>query len=87
MVRICDSEQREPRNSPWLFSFSWEQRKVSELLQERNDQAPQNEQYPLMAFIANLGVAPKGERYDRSALVNDTANKLYKRTEYVSFAK
>lgn len=26
MVRICDSEQREPRNSPWLFSFSWEQR-------------------------------------------------------------
>ena len=64
---------------------SWEQRKVSELLQERNDQAPQNEQYPLMAFIANLGVAPKGERYDRSSLVNDTANKLYKRTEYGDF--
>lgn len=38
-----------------------------------------------MAFIANLGVAPKGERYDRSALVNDTANKLYKRTEYGDF--
>ena len=31
MVRICDSEQREPRNSPWLFSFSWEQRKVNEI--------------------------------------------------------
>ena len=31
MVRICDSEQREPRNSPWLFSFSWEQRKLGEI--------------------------------------------------------
>lgn len=38
-----------------------------------------------MAFIANEGVAPKGERYDRSALVNDTENKLYKRTEYGDF--
>ena len=85
MVRICDSEQREPRNSSWLFSFSWEQREVNELLVERNEQAPQNNQYPLMAFIANIGVAPKGERYDRSALVNDTENKFYKRTEYGDF--
>lgn len=85
MVRICDSEQREPRNSPWLFSFSWEQREVNELLVERNEQAPQNNQYPLMAFIANIGVAPKGERYDRRALVNDTENKFYKRTEYGDF--
>lgn len=38
-----------------------------------------------MAFIANEGVSPKGERYDRSALVNDTENKLYKRTEFGDF--
>lgn len=38
-----------------------------------------------MAFIAHEGVAPKGERYDRSALVNDTKNKLYKKTEYGDF--
>ncbi|CAK7087510.1 MAG: hypothetical protein ENTB_04239 [Enterocloster aldenensis] len=38
-----------------------------------------------MAFIANEGVAPKGERYDRSALVTDTENKLYKRTEMGDF--
>lgn len=38
-----------------------------------------------MAFIQNQGVAPKGERYDRSSLVNDTENKLYKQTEYGDF--
>lgn len=38
-----------------------------------------------MAFIANEGVAPKGDRYDRSALVNDTENKPYKKTEYGDF--
>ena len=44
-----------------------------------------SEEYPLMAFIANEGVAPKGERYDRSSLVIDTENKLYKRTEFGDF--
>ena len=65
--------------------FVWEQRKVSELLQERNEQAPMSEEYPLMAFIANQGVAPKGDRYDRSALVNDETGKKYKRTEFGDF--
>ena len=44
-----------------------------------------SEDYPLMAFIANEGVAPKGERYDRSALVNDKKGKKYKRTEKGGF--
>ena len=65
--------------------YSWEQRKVGELLIERNEQAPMSEEYPLMAFIANEGVAPKGERYDRSSLVTDTENKLYKKTECGDF--
>ena len=65
--------------------IDWEQRKVSDLLQERNEQAPMSEEYPLMAFIANQGVAPKGERYDRSALVNDEAGKKYKRTKFGDF--
>ncbi len=65
------------------FTDPWEQRKVGELLTERNEQAPMSDEYPLMAFIANEGVAPKGERYDRSALVNDTASKLYKTTKLV----
>ena len=67
------------------FTNPWEQRKVGELLIERNEQAPKSEEYPLMAFIANEGVAPKGERYDRSSLVTDTENKLYKRTEFGDF--
>ena len=67
------------------FTDPWEQRKVSELLEERNEQAPQSDDYPLMAFVANEGVAPKGERYDRSALINDAENKLYKRTRKGDF--
>ena len=55
------------------------------MLIERNQQAPMSDEYPLMAFIANEGVAPKGERYDRSALVTDTVNKLYKKTEKGDF--
>ena len=67
------------------FIEAWEQRKVGDLLVERNEQAPMSDEYPLMAFIANEGVAPKGERYDRSSLVNDTAGKLYKKTEFGDF--
>ena len=67
------------------FDDAWEQRKVGDLLIERNQQAPMSDEYPLMAFIANEGVAPKGERYDRSALVTDTVNKLYKETEKGDF--
>ena len=67
------------------FSDDWEQRKVGELLSERIEQFPKSDEYPLMAFVANEGVAPKGDRYDRSALVNDTEGKLYKRTEFGDF--
>ena len=67
------------------FTDPWEQRKVGNLLIERNQQAPMSDEYPLMAFIANEGVAPKCERYDRSALVTDTVSKLYKKTEKGDF--
>lgn len=67
------------------FTAPWEQRKVGELLEERDVKAPKSLEYPLMAFIANEGVAPKGDRYDRSALVNDTENKPYKQTELGDF--
>lgn len=67
------------------FTDPWEQRKVSEILKERNEQAPESHEYPLMAFIANEGVAPKGDRYDRGALVRDSVNKKYKKTEFGDF--
>ena len=77
------------KNTPTIrfagFTDDWEQRKVSDLLEERNEHAPESEDYPLMAFIANEGVAPKGERYDRGALVKDAENKNYKKTELGDF--
>ena len=67
------------------FTEDWEQRKVSELLIERNIQSPKSEEYPLMAFIQNEGIAPKGDRYDRESLVNDAEGKKYKKTEKGDF--
>ena len=78
-------KSRKPKIRFKGYNDDWEQRKVGELLIERNQQAPMSEEYPLMAFVANEGVTPKGERYDRSALVTDTKNKLYKKTEFGDF--
>ena len=39
---------------------------------------------PLMAFVANIGVSPKGDRYDREYLVTNK-NKEYKRTSFNDF--
>ena len=61
-------KEMKPRIRFKGFTDAWEQRKVGELLIERNEQTPKSDEYPLMAFIANEGVAPKGERYDRSSL-------------------
>lgn len=63
----------------------WDEKKLSTIMSERNDQAPKSEQYPLMAFIQNIGVAPKGERYNREFLVNDENGKKYKKTEFGDF--
>ena len=79
------NETKKPAIRFDRFVEKWEQREVGELLTERNDQAPMSEEYPLMAFIANEGVAPKGDRYDRSSLVSDVKNKLYKKTEKGDF--
>ncbi len=63
----------------------WELKKLSSFLTERDEQAPKSDKYPLMAFVAYKGVTPKGERYNREFLVNDSDNKKYKRTEYGDF--
>ena len=82
---MSDKKRKVPKLRFPGFTDDWEQRKVSDLLVERNEQTSMSEEYPLMAFIANEGVAPKGDRYDRSALVTDAENKLYKRTELGDF--
>lgn len=63
----------------------WEEKTLSSFLIERKTLAPKSEKYPLMAFIAGKGVAPKGDRYNREFLVNDVENKNYKQTEYGDF--
>jgi len=63
----------------------WEEKKLEKIMNVRNEQAPKSEQYPLMAFIKNKGVAPKGDRYNREFLVNDGDGKKYKKTEYGDF--
>ncbi|HFJ9308179.1 TPA: restriction endonuclease subunit S [Bacillus cereus] len=66
------------------FTGDWEQRRLGEMLKERNEQIPENEEYPLMSFVQGKGVTPKGDRYDRSFLVKDD-NKKYKKTELGDF--
>ena len=63
----------------------WEKKRLGSILNERNIQVPKSDEYPLMAFVANKGVAHKGERYNREFLVNDGDNKKYKQTEYGDF--
>jgi len=66
-------------------SKTWRTESVSSLLSERNVQAPKSKLYPLMAFIAGQGVAPKGKRYNREFLVSDELNKKYKQTDLGDF--
>lgn len=64
---------------------AWTTVSMKRLMSERNDQSPQSDEYPLMAFIANKGVAPKGDRYNRDFLVKDEKGKKYKKTELGDF--
>ena len=70
-----DIDMNSNKNIPQLrfpeFKGEWDEKVLSECLEERNEQFPENENYPLMAFVAGRGVSPKGEKYDRSALVKD----------------
>jgi type I restriction enzyme S subunit len=63
----------------------WEEKKLGDFLIERNIKKPKNKDYPLMSFVAHKGVTPKGERYNREFLVNNTNSKKYKQTEFSDF--
>lgn len=65
------------------FNDDWEQLKLKNVLREKNIQHPQNEEYPLVSFTAELGVTPKTERYEREQLVVGKKNhKNYKATQF-----
>lgn len=63
----------------------WKEKKLSDVLKERNTQTPISGEYPLMAFVAYKGVAPKGDRYNREFLVSDAKSKKYKQTQLGDF--
>jgi len=70
--------EKVPRVRFSEFSGSWSEMKLGEMLVERNEQIEESAEYPLMSFVGNVGVVPKGEQYDRSFLVKDE-NKKYKK--------
>lgn len=63
----------------------WVEISVGDALTIRNDLRAKSSDYPLMAFVANIGVVAKGDRYNREFLVNKINDKHYKRTEYGDF--
>ena len=62
----------------------WETKNIGTFLTSRNEKQIPSKEAPLMAFVADVGVTPKGERYDRSFLVKND-EKEYKRTELNDF--
>ena len=84
-LAMSNGNPRIPRLRFPGFEGEWEETILSDILRERNEQYPENEDYPLMAFVANVGVCPKGDRYDRGALVKDAKSKKYKRTKLGDF--
>ena len=62
----------------------WDTNNIGTYLTSRNLKQIPTEDAPLMAFVADVGVVPKGERYDRSFLVKND-EKEYKRTELNDF--
>ena len=64
-----------------ILTNAWEQRKLGEVLSERNIQEVPTEQIPLVSFTVEQGVTPKTERYNREFLVREETKK-YKYTKY-----
>ena len=63
------------------FADDWEERKLEEVLRERNNQQSQSLENPLVSFTVEKGVTPKTDRYEREQLVvGDKSSKKYKVT-------
>ena len=62
------------------FSDNWNEKKLSEVLLERNIQQLPSETIPLVSFTVESGVTPKSNRYNREFLVKEEQKK-YKYTK------
>lgn len=45
------------------FSDEWEEKKLGDLIEERNDKTADRDKYPLYSLTIEDGVVPKTERY------------------------
>ncbi|WP_368553568.1 restriction endonuclease subunit S [Enterococcus faecalis] len=77
-------DERVPKVRFAAFEDDWKLCKLGSILEERNEQMAENNEYYLMSFVQGKGVTPKGDRYDRSFLVKDEKKK-YKKTEFGDF--
>ena len=81
-IEKCPKLRFESRTDG-LYSC-WEKHTLADYLLPRVEKQVPTDEAPLMAFTAEGGVEPKGDRYDRSYLVKSDS-KLYKRTELGDF--
>lgn len=68
------------------FTYTWEQRKLGEILQEHNTRTSDFESNPLYSLTIESGITPKTDRYERSSLVTKTEDlfKVVKPNEFVT---
>ena len=78
---MSKQEERRPSIRFKGYTEPWEQRKLGEVLSERNIQEVPTAQIPLVSFTVEHGVTPKTERYNREFLVREETKK-YKYTKY-----
>ena len=83
-VMFPAKDERVPKLRFAAFEDDWKLCKLGSILEERNVQMAENNEYYLMSFVQGKGVTPKGDRYDRSFLVKDEKKK-YKKTEFGDF--
>ena len=68
------------------FNEDWEQRKLGEVIQERNIRTSDFDRFPIFSLTIESGITPKTERYERGSLVTKTEDlfKVVKPNEFVT---
>ena len=68
------------------YAEDWKERKLSEILQERQNKTADFKENPLYSLTIEDGVTPKTERYERSFLVQkeDSIFKIVHPNEFVT---
>ena len=77
---------RVPRIRFKGFEEDWEQRKLEEVIQERNIRTSDFDRFPIFSLTIESGITPKTERYERGSLVTKTEDlfKVVKPNEFVT---